>query len=596
MTMATCPDTQIDSNVTGLRYAWERCLKELYPYPEWKALEPNSYADFGKSVSTVARNPINPSRQRKKGTVTDMDANGGFNQDLTHNNTTDILQAFFFADARERATTAPLSRRAATFSSVDGTNEEYNFNNTKLSTVAIVGAGTNYRVGDVVSLSGGTGVDQAAVLRVGAVNPATGAVTAITVEDGGVYGALPASPAATTGGSGSGLTLNPTGADVATFVAGDLVLASGFGVTANNGLKEVVATASGVIEAAGIVDEAAPPAGARIDTVGHRFATGDIDVTMNGQLVRLESSTVDLRTLGLIPGEWIFIGGDTAGSAFPRSRGFARVSVIDEDYIELDKVSWDAPMAESGASVALEIYYGTIIRNESDPALIKKKPVQLERTLGRDANGVQAEYLVGAMASELTFNGAQADKIVLDLNFIACDVEHRDGTQGVKAGSRPVLDASDAFNTTSDFARIKLSSVDPTTSNPVPLFAFCTDLNLTINNNVSPSKAVGHLGAIGVTAGTFEVGGSVTAYFVDMAGPRAVANNADITMDYILVKNQRGALFDLPLVALGGGQITVEPDQAVMLPLETNAAESKFGHTLLFQSFNYLPLIARPTA
>ena len=594
--MATCPDTQIDSNVTGLRYAWERCLKELYPYPEWKALEPNSYADFGKSVSTVARNPINPSRQRKKGTVTDMDANGGFNQDLTHNNTTDILQAFFFADARERATTAPLSRRAATFSSVDGTNEEYNFNNTKLSTVAIVGAGTNYRVGDVVSLSGGTGVDQAAVLRVGAVNPATGAVTAITVEDGGVYGALPASPAATTGGSGSGLTLNPTGADVATFVAGDLVLASGFGVTANNGLKEVVATASGVIEAAGIVDEAAPPAGARIDTVGHRFATGDIDVTMNGQLVRLESSTVDLRTLGLIPGEWIFIGGDTAGSAFPRSRGFARVSVIDEDYIELDKVSWDAPMAESGASVALEIYYGTIIRNESDPALIKKKPVQLERTLGRDANGVQAEYLVGAMASELTFNGAQADKIVLDLNFIACDVEHRDGTQGVKAGSRPVLDASDAFNTTSDFARIKLSSVDPTTSNPVPLFAFCTDLNLTINNNVSPSKAVGHLGAIGVTAGTFEVGGSVTAYFVDMAGPRAVANNADITMDYILVKNQRGALFDLPLVALGGGQITVEPDQAVMLPLETNAAESKFGHTLLFQSFNYLPLIARPTA
>lgn len=594
--MATCPDTQIDSNVTGLRYAWERCLKELYPYPEWKALEPNSYADFGKSVSTVARNPINPSRQRKKGTVTDMDANGGFNQDLTHNNTTDILQAFFFADARERPTTAPLSRRAATFSSVDGTNEEYNFNNTKLSSAAIVSAGTNYRVGDVVSLSGGTDVDQAAVLRVGAVNPATGAVLAITVEDGGMYGALPASPAATTGGSGSGLTLNPTGADVATFVVGDLVLASGFGVAANNGLKEVVATASGVIEAAGIVDEAAPPAGARIDTVGHHFATGDIDVTMNGQLVRLESSTVDLRTLGLIPGEWIFIGGDTAGSAFTRSRGFARVSVIDEDYIELDKVSWDAPMAESGAAVALEIYYGTIIRNESDPALIKKKPVQLERTLGRDANGVQAEYLVGAMASELTFNGAQADKIVLDLNFIACDVDHRDGTQGVKAGSRPVLEASDAFNTTSDFARIKLSSVDPTTSNPVPLFAFCTDLNLTINNNVSPSKAVGHLGAIGVTAGTFEVGGSVTAYFVDMVGPRAVANNADITMDYILVKNQRGALFDLPLVALGGGQITVEPDQAVMLPLETNAAESKFGHTLLFQSFNYLPLIARPTA
>src|SRR5690606_31871365 len=153
-------------------------------------------------------------------------------QYLTHNNTTDILQAFFFADARERPTTAPLSRRAATFTGVDGTNEEYSFNNTKLSAAAIVGAGTNYRVGDVVTLSGGTGVDQAAVLRVAAVNPATGAVTAITVEDGGVYGTLPASPAATAGGSGSGLTINPTGADVTAFVVGDLVLASGFGVAA----------------------------------------------------------------------------------------------------------------------------------------------------------------------------------------------------------------------------------------------------------------------------------------------------------------------------------------------------------------------------
>src|SRR5690606_21363708 len=140
MTMATCPDVQIDSNVTGLRYAWEHCLKESPPYPEWKAQELKSYSDFGKIVSTVARNPINPSRQCEMWTVTDMDANGGFNPALTHNNTTDILQAFFFADACERPTTAPLSRRAATFTGVDGTNEEYSFNNCWLSAAAIVGA------------------------------------------------------------------------------------------------------------------------------------------------------------------------------------------------------------------------------------------------------------------------------------------------------------------------------------------------------------------------------------------------------------------------------------------------------------------------
>jgi hypothetical protein len=35
--------------------------------------------------------------------------------------------------------------------------------------------------------------------------------------------------------------------------------------------------------------------------------------------------------------------------------------------------------------------------------------------------------------------------------------------------------------------------------------------------------------------------------------------------------------------------LNVEQDQAIQLPLETNAAESSFGHTLLFQSFPYLP-------
>lgn len=584
--MAICPPKKIDSNITGLRYAKERCLGELPISPVWRALEPNSYSDFGSNITTVARNPINPSRQRKKGVVTDMDASGGFNQDITIGNTTDLLQGFVFADARERGTTDSLVSGQLPVSDVDAATKTFTFSNASVASAVVAAGGTGYRVGDLLTVSGGTGAARSARLYVSAVNPATGAATAFAVDDGGVYEGLPANPASTTGGSGSGATATLTGGSVApVFRAGDLVMAEGFAVAANNGLKTVDSYTSGELVVTDVIADETPGSSAVLRTVGHRFASADISVVMNGKLPRLTSAAFNFTTLGFIPGEWVYVDGLT------NNVGFARISAIAATYLEFDKTDW-APVAEAAAGKTASLYFGTIIRNEQDPALIKRTSYQIERTLGQDTNGTMSEYLIGAVANEFTLNVAQADKVTVDMAFVAIDNEQRDGLEGVKAGARPPLIVEDAYNTSSDFSRIKMASVDPLDPNPSPLFAFATDMTLTINNSITPNKAIGVLGGFDTSAGTFQVGGSITAYFASIAAVKAVRNNADITLDFIMVKAGKGLLFDVPLLSLGNGRLNVEQDQAITLPLDTSGAENKFGNTLTVQVFPYLPVSA----
>lgn len=499
------PVVKIDSNVTGLRFAEEASLKTLPASPVWYPLEPNSYSDFGGQITTVARNPINPSRQQKKGVTTDLSASGGFNQDLTHTNLTRFMQGFMFADIREKKTTTPMN---------------------------------------------------GAAIAITAVATATKAYTTTAVG----------------------------------FAAGDLALASGFGVAANNGVKTVATNTGGEVTVAEVLaDEAAPPAGAALRVIGFQFPSGDASVVAaGGSYPRLVAAATDCTTFGLIPGEWVYLGGDGATESFVNNAGFARVNTVTSTYIEFDKTDW-TPVAEAGTGLAIRVFFGDVLKNESDPDLIKRRTYQMERTLGKDDDGTMSEYLTGAVANQFTLNSPQAQKIAVDMTFLACDNEQRDGATGVKPGTRPALVESDAYNTTNDFARIKLSSVSGSDSAIAPMFMYATDLTLSVNNNVSENKALGVLGAFDTSAGMFEVKGSLTAYFADVAGVQAVRNNADVTLDVCMAKQNAGIVFDVPLLSLGNGRLAVEKDKPITLPLDVQGAEGKFGHTMLFEVFSYLP-------
>lgn len=522
---------KIDSNITGLSIAEEASLKTLPGTAIWVPQEPNSYSDFGGSITTVARNPINSSRQRKKGVTTDLDASGGFNTDLTQTNMQELLQGFFFADLRTKGE---------------------------------------------------------------AKNPTGVATMTIAVDSG--------TSKFTVGGTGGPADLQTV------FAAGDLVHTAGFDNAANNGLFAVATVAAAYITvtladgaggAATLVTESANDA-ASIVKVGVETTAGDIDVDMTGSRPAITSTTLDFTDLDLVVGEWVYLGGDVAAVQFTNAvnNGFARVRSIAATRLEFDKTQ-NTMVTEANTTKLVHIFIGRCLKNETGADIVRRT-YQLERTLGKmdtDDTYDQAEYIIGAVPNELTLNVPAADKVTVDMSFVGMDHEMVDGDTGPKAGTRVTLVDADAFNTSSDFSRIKLAVFDETDANPTALFGYCTELSLSINNNVTPDKAVGVLGAFEATAGNFTVSGKVTAYFTDIASIEAVRNNDDVTLDIHMVKNNAGITIDMPVITMGDGRAAVEQDTAITIPLNTDAAagshiDADMNHTLLMVFFDYLPSAA----
>ena len=502
---------KIDSNETNLAIAKEVIGSPgvLPVTPVWYDMEPNEYDDFGGEPTLLARRPINSSRQRKKGAIVDLAANGGFNQDFTNDNSQMLASGFTYANFREK-TTAVVSEVTA----------------------------TGYEVPDE--------------------------------------------------------TL---------FFANMLVFASGFAVAANNGLKVVTSVDAGSSEVcvAGLAVEGSPPAAAKIVLVGIQGAAGNLDITAAGVLPAMTSAVIDLTTLGIIPGESVFIGGDATNLRFATAanNGIKRVRSVAAGSIVFDK-SKETMVTEASTTETIQVFFGRVLKNELAP-LIVRQSFQLERQMGApdtaQPSQVQAEYVIGAFPNELEMVIESADKINCNWSFVCITNEQNISTTGIKSGTRVPVVESDAYNTSTDFSKIKLALVSSTDEAPSPLFAFITDMTLSINNNVSLNKAVGYLGGFDATIGLFEVSAEINAYFTKIESLQAVRNNVDVTLDFFVAKENRGYTIDLPLLALGGGLAEVEIDEPIMIPLESDAAtavkmDANFNHTIMWTFFDYLPTLA----
>lgn len=502
---------KIDSNETNLAIAKEVIGQPgvLPGSPVWYDLEPNEYNDFGGEPTLLARRPINSSRQRKKGSIVDLAAKGGFNQDFTNDNSQMLVSGFMYANYREKQ------------------ND----------------------------------------------NPTAVSATGYVVPDETLY------------------------------FANMLILASGFTNSANNGLKLVTSVDAGTheVRVAGLAVEGSPPAAAKILLVGIQGGAGNLDVDASGALPHITSAVIDVSSLDLVPGEFIFVGGDLTANKFVNgaNNGVKRVRSTAPGYIAIDK-SDAAMITEASTTETVRIFFGRCLKNELADLIVRQQ-FQIERQMGAPDTAapsqIQAEYVIGAYPNEFEMVVESADKINCNFSFIAITNEQRKSTDGIKAGTRVGVVESDAYNTSTDFSRIKLSLVSNTDEAPLPLFAFLTDFTLAIKNNVSLNKAVGYLGGFDATIGLFEVSCEINAYFTKVEALEAVRNNEDVTLDYFVVKDNRGFAVDMPLLALGGGLPDVQLDEPIMIPLKSDAAtavkmDPNFDHTLMWTFFDYLPDLA----
>lgn len=506
---------KIDANYTALAYAEEAVLGSLpgengnAGTPAWKRVNPNSYSDFGGDIKTVSPNPINPSRQRKKGVAVDIDATGGFNHNLSFYNMTDLMQGALFANIRKK-------------------------------------------------------------------------------------GQYPATIIATTDDS-----YNLVGH---TIPAGALVYAVGFLNAANNGFKNVLSIATNkILVSQNLVDEGSPPATASVFYVGVQSAAGDVDVVNSGSAFPYLTSTIlNFTTLGLVPGQWIYLGGDSAPTQFTNAvnNGYKRIRTIAANTMTFDKSS-STMVTEANTTKTVQIFFGDVLKNETG-SLIVQRSYNFERTLGAPIVGsgtLQSEVLIGAVINEMTFNIPQADLVNVDLKLMAIDNAQRTTTDTPKQTGVTNPYPADIFNSTSDISRIRMHVLSDTDAFPTGLFAFLTDASVTMTNNLTIDKAIGVFGGFDVTAGTFEVSGSVTAYFSTVQAVQAIRNSNNVTIDAIFARDNRGIVLDLPLVALGDGRLKVDQDKPITMPLKMDAATSvdidpNLDYTLMLTIFNYLPTVA----
>lgn len=379
-----------------------------------------------------------------------------------------------------------------------------------------------------------------------------------------------------------------------------LVHASGFTTSDLNGTWELDGA---VATAATLLPISTLPSGTAqegiVEIAGVRTVAGDITISVLSSLATITSTDatapVDFRSLGLTVGQQVHIGGLTSANR-PNSYGYGRVTLLTASAMYLDKI--DATLVTSdgtdtgsgGTAVATDILFGQHVRNVStDEADFLERSYTFELAMPNleAGGGTMYEYALGNYANELTLNVPLAEKATLGFGFIGTDTDTPVASGSRKSGASAAVDPAltEAINTSADVLRLRVADVDENA-----MTSCFKDFTLTLNNNVSPEKCIGTLGAEFMNTGNFMVDLEAEVLFTDVAVAEAIRNNTTVSMDLILRNNDGAIGLDIPSMTLGDGAKSFPVNESVTIALSGMAFNDPvFGTSLGISTFPTAP-------
>jgi hypothetical protein len=374
--------------------------------------------------------------------------------------------------------------------------------------------------------------------------------------------------------------------------ANTLIYTRGFTQTAANGLFVVdgtnsTTTVTDITTTPGIIDEIPTQAQhATLEVAGRRGASGDL--TWNATTKTLGSTLLDFTTLGLTVGQFIHVGGLTVTNQFAAGVLYGRIVSITATAIVLDKIVGTLTITDAGTGKLIDILFGRFLRNVAvDHASFIERSFQFEAAYAglNNPSGDKYEYSKGNLANTMELNLPLTDKATVTFGFVGTDTDVPTATRKTNAAT-PVLPVQTvAYNTTSDITRLRITQVDED-----GLTTCFKEVTLTLNNNVSPEKCLGVLGASYMNTGNFEVDLEAQVLFTQSEVVDAIRNNETVTMEFILTNDDGGIAIDLPAMTLGDGSKEFPVNESVLINLSGEAfAHPTLGYSIGISLFPVLP-------